>query len=79
LLTPEKSGILNSKMAPGHLLNDDAEQLRAEIRNFLPYGQDWLNTPSQLLGGATPEERIQAGDLEAMRNLFHSILYVGVV
>ncbi len=66
-------------MATGHLLNDDAEELRMRIRIDLPYGQDWLNTPHQLLGGATPEERIQAGDLEAVRNLLYSILEVGVV
>lgn len=66
-------------MATGHLLNDEAEQLRAEIRNRLLYGQDWLTSPHQLLGGATPEERIQAGDLKAVRDLFNSILYIGVV
>jgi hypothetical protein len=66
-------------MATRHLLHDEAEALRVEIRNFLPYGQDWLNTPHQLLGGDTAEERIQAGDLEAVRSLFHSILHVGVV
>ena len=66
-------------MASGHLLNNEAEALRIEIRNMLPYGQDWLATPHQLLGGATPEELIVAGDLEAVGSLFHSILYVGVV
>jgi hypothetical protein len=66
-------------MATGHLLNDEAEALRNEIRKGLPYGQDWLTTPHQLLGGDTPEERILAGDLEAVGNLFRSILYVGVV
>jgi len=66
-------------MATGHLLNDEAEALRMEIRTCLPYGQDWLTTPHQLLGGSTPEERIQAGDLEAVRDLFYSILYIGVV
>ena len=65
-------------MATGHLLND-ADALRIEIRTSLPYGQDWLSTPHQLLGGDTPEERIVAGDLEAVSSLFHSILYIGVV
>jgi len=65
-------------MATGHLLNDETEALRAEIRNTLPYGQDWLTTPHQLLGGDTPEERILAGDIEAVSSLLHSILYVGV-
>lgn len=66
-------------MATGHLLNDEAEALRMKIRNALPYGQDWLATPHRLLGGDTPDERILAGDLDAVNNLFHSILYVGVV
>jgi hypothetical protein len=59
------------KMATGHLLNNEGEALRIEIRNILPCGQDWLATPHQLLGGATPEERIMEGDLEAVNNLFH--------
>ena len=66
-------------MATGHLIDEEGEALRIEIRNSLPYGQDWLATPHQLLGGDNPEERILAGDLEAVSNLFHSILYVGVV
>lgn len=66
-------------MAAGHMRNDDAEALRMEIRQTLPYGQDWLLTPHQLLGGDTPEERLFAGDLDSVRNLFHSILYVGIV
>jgi hypothetical protein len=68
-----------SIMAAGHLPNDQAEALRREINSTLPYGKDWLITPHQLLGGDTPEERILAGDLEAVQNLLHSILYVGVV
>jgi hypothetical protein len=66
-------------MAAGHLRNDEAEALRTEVCNALPYGRDWLVTPHQLLGGDTPEDRILAGDLEAVRNLLHSILYIGVV
>jgi len=42
------------------------------------YGQDWLTTPHQLLGGDTPEARILAGDLEAVSSLLQSVLYVGV-
>jgi hypothetical protein len=75
----KEDGVFLKVMATGHLLNDEAEALRMEIRNSLPYGQDWLLTPHQLLGGDTPEERILAGDLEAVNSLFHSILYVGVV
>ena len=74
---PAKWSILKT-MAAGHVLNNEAEALRIEIRNALPYGQDWFTTPHQLLGGDTPEARILAGDLEAVTNLFHSILYVGV-
>jgi hypothetical protein len=66
-------------MAAGHLRDDEAEALRAEIRNALPYGSDWLVTPHQLLGGDTPQDQILAGDLESVRSLFHSILYIGVV
>ena len=36
-------------------------------------------TPHQLLGGGTPRERILAGDVEGVRNLLHSILYIGAV
>jgi hypothetical protein len=65
-------------MAAGHLRDDAAEGLRAEICAELPYGRDWLVTPHQLLGGDTPEQRILAGDVESVRNLFLSILYIGV-
>jgi hypothetical protein len=65
-------------IAAGHLRNDAAEALRADIRGALPYGDDWLLTPHQLLGGDTPGQRILAGDIESVRNLFLSILYIGV-
>jgi hypothetical protein len=65
-------------MAAGHARNDEAEALRMEIRNALPYGGDWLVTPYQLLGGDTPADHMLAGDLESVRDLFHSILYIGV-
>jgi hypothetical protein len=65
-------------MAAGTPPNNQAETLRTEIHNLLPYGDDWLATPHHLLGGDTPEERILAGDLQAVRNLITSILYVGV-
>ena len=58
---------------------DEAIGLRGEIVESLPYAEDWLVTPHQLLAGDSPEQRIVAGDLEAVRNLLHSILYVGVV
>ena len=66
-------------MAAGHILNDEGEALRREILIELPYGQDWLVTPHKLLGGDTPEERILAGDVEGVKHLLHSILYIGVV
>jgi len=53
--------------------------LRRQILKELPYGQDWLVTPHQLLGGDTPAERIRAGDVEGVKNLLHSILYIGMV
>lgn len=66
-------------MATGHLLNNEGEALRIEIRNILPYGQELVSDTSPTAGRCYSEERIMAGDLEAVNNLFHSILYVGVV
>ena len=63
----------------GHILNDDGEALLREVLKELPGCQDWLVTPNQLLGGDTPEERILARDVEGVRNLLQSILYIGVV
>ncbi|MGA2328833.1 MAG: MbcA/ParS/Xre antitoxin family protein [Bryobacteraceae bacterium] len=56
-----------------------ASELRAEISSQLPNGAEWLKTPHQMLGGETPEERISAGDLDSVRHLLHSILYIGVI
>jgi uncharacterized protein (DUF2384 family) len=53
-------------------------KLRQEISEKLPNGSEWLNTPHQLLGGKTPEQRLIAGDYGVVRNLFESILYVGI-
>jgi hypothetical protein len=44
----------------------------------LPNGSEWLNTPHHLCAGQTPEQRLIAGDYEAVRNLFESILHVGI-
>jgi Protein of unknown function (DUF2384) len=66
-------------MAAGHLRDDEGAALRMEIRNTLPFGGDWLVTPHPLLGGDTPEDRMLPADLESVRNLFHSVLYIGVV
>jgi uncharacterized protein (DUF2384 family) len=65
-------------MATSHLLNNPAEMLRSEILSSLPFGQDWLSTPHQLLGGRAPEDLIAKGELEPVSGLLHSILYVGV-
>ena len=68
-------------MASRHLLDDDnlqISQLRQEICEKLPNGSEWLNTPHELLGGQTPEQRLIAGDYEAVRNLFESILFIGI-
>ena len=62
-------------------LNDGdlrAAKLRGEICKELPNGNDWLNTPHELLGGQTPEQRLIAGDYDSVRNLFESILYIGI-
>ncbi len=53
-------------------------QLRQEISEALPNGSEWLNTPHPLLAGETPEQRLIAGDYDAVRNLFYSILYIGI-
>ena len=53
-------------------------KLRLDICEKLPNGSEWLNTPHELLGGQTPEQRLIAGDFEAVRNLFESILYIGI-
>ena len=53
-------------------------KLRQEICEKLPNGSEWLNTPHRLLAGQTPEQRLIAGDYDAVRNLFESILYIGI-
>ena len=53
--------------------------LRLEIAEELPDGAGWLASPNRRLCGRTPEEAIRAGDLDTVRNLVHSILYVGVM
>lgn len=53
-------------------------QLRQEICEKLTNGSEWLNTPHELLAGDTPEQRLIAGDYEAVRNLVESILYIGI-
>ena len=65
-------------MAIGPLPNHPDEELRRDIISRLPFGSDWLKTPHELLGGQTPDEKIVAGDRQAMQNLVDSILYLGV-
>ena len=65
-------------MAVHHLPCPPADELRREILTLLPNGSDWLQTPHELLGGQTPEEKIVAGDLPAVQNLVDSILYIGI-
>ena len=52
--------------------------MRQEICEKLPNGSEWLMTPHELLAGQTPEQRLIAGDHDAVRNLFESILYIGI-
>lgn len=52
--------------------------LRLEIADLLAEAPQWLKTPHELLGGQTPDERIEAGDINTVRNLLYSIIYVGV-
>jgi hypothetical protein len=68
-------------MTSRRFLNEDdlnAANLRQEICENLPNGSEWLNTPHALLGGQTPEQRLLTGDYDAVRNLFESILYIGM-
>lgn len=58
--------------------NPKAEELMEEIRSTVPWGDVWLKSPHALLGGESPEQKIIAGDIESVRNLFESILYIGV-
>jgi hypothetical protein len=58
---------------------DAAGALRREILEELPNAEDWLKSPHSFLDGQSPEEKIAAGDLESVRNLLYSILYIGVV
>jgi hypothetical protein len=66
-------------MAVGHLPDDPGITLREEIRKMLPNGADWLETPHELLGGETPEQRILKGDFQSVKNLLDSILFIGVI
>jgi len=63
---------------PSPHMNPKAAELVEEIQRALPDAEDWLDSPHGLLGGETPKQRILAGDIERVRNLFESILYVGV-
>lgn len=65
-------------MAIGPLPDHPGEELRREIIRVLPAGTDWLQTPHELLGGQTPDEKIVAGDLQAVKNLVDSIFYIGI-
>ena len=68
-------------MTSRHFLSEGdltAANLRQEICENLPNGNEWLKTPHALLGGQTPEQRLISGDHDAVRNLFESILYIGM-
>jgi hypothetical protein len=58
--------------------NPKAEELMEEIRSTVPWGDVWLKSPHALLGGESPEQKIIAGDIESVRTLFESILYIGI-
>ncbi len=58
--------------------SEEAQQLREEIIRELPEGEAWLTIPHYLLGEDTPEQRIEVGDLESVRNLLYQIIHVGV-
>jgi len=63
------------------LLDEDdlrITSLRRDIQKQIPDAEAWLSTPHNLLGGETPESRLEAGDYDSVHNLFESILYIGI-
>ena len=52
--------------------------LRQEICEKVLSGSEWIKWPNEFLGGDSPEQRLAAGDYESVRQLVHSILYVGI-
>jgi len=64
---------------PGALaMPEEQVILRREILALLPDAERWLMTPHPYLDGDTPASRIARNDLEPVRDLLYSILYVGV-
>jgi Protein of unknown function (DUF2384) len=63
---------------PSPNMDAKAVELVEEIKKTLPNAEDWLDSPHSLLGGETPAQRILAGDIDRVRNLVNSILYVGI-
>lgn len=60
------------------MFSPQATELVKEICEKLPHAEEWLTTSHALLGGDSPEQRLLAGDVESVRNLFESILYIGI-
>ncbi len=58
--------------------SDETQALKKEIIRELPNAEHWLTCPNMWLAGDTPEQRIQTGDLESVRQLVYRILYIGV-
>jgi len=56
----------------------EADALRMEIAELIPNAATWMSTPKRRLQGDTPEQRIASGDLETVRNLVYSIVYIGM-
>ncbi len=71
-------GVAPKKAMPEHDEQYTPEKLRDEIIEALPDGREWLATPNVRLRGRTPEQAIANGDLVAVRNVFYSIVYVGI-
>ena len=57
---------------------DEAEKLRQEILYEVPNAEEWLISPNSWLSGQTPEQAIASGQLERVRQIVYSILYIGV-
>src|SRR5260370_41410968 len=75
------AGYSRGGMTNHRLLNEEDLQvarLRQDICEKLPNGREGVNTPHELLSGQTPEQQHLAGDVEAVRNVFASLVYIGI-
>jgi antitoxin Xre/MbcA/ParS-like protein len=73
-------GVIDTEPMPEEKQHQNgADGLRDMIINEFPNGVEWLHSPNMWLRGRTPEQTLADGDLEEIRELLDSILYVGMV